>query len=378
MNFYKSDPKQNFSVKIFIIFSITLCLHMLNSGGALLASELPDSPHKDLSRVMGVTAADCKKCHPSEVARWMKTVHYNSADLRLYKFEGNTKKYADALGIKSGDLLKNSVCANCHATKAIREGNVKVISGVSCESCHGPSGGKGGWLNVHQSYNATMPVPRTEETPEHRAERFKKIDAAGMIRANNIYGMAKACNGCHMIDNEKLVAAGHKSASAFDFVSWAEGEVRHNYFMNKNVNAQAPSLWMTRTGGTAVNRKRVMYVVGALVQLERALRIRAAMTNPVLIPQIGGTIAAANGKLGSIDTPETKAAAAVVAPLFGTLFAPTPDDKKIYSDAADKVAVQAKKFSNTNDGSKLQALDPMIKAIPPHYSQQYQKKYQDK
>jgi len=36
------------------------------------------------NKTMGVVAADCKKCHPAEVATWMKTVHFQSPDLRLF------------------------------------------------------------------------------------------------------------------------------------------------------------------------------------------------------------------------------------------------------------------------------------------------------
>lgn len=328
---------------------------------------------------MGVVAADCKKCHPAEVATWMKTVHFQSPDLRLYKFEGNTKKYATAMGLTNADLLKDSICADCHATKAVRNGQVKVISGVSCEKCHGAAGGEEGWLNRHQSYHASMPIPRADETPEHRAARIKACDDAGMIRSSNLYSLSKACFNCHIVGNEKLIAAGHKSASAFDFVSWSSGEVRHNFLVNKSNNADAPSLWMERTGGNAENRRRMKFVVGTLVQLETALRFRAKATNPAVIPQLSGIIAAANGKLTQMNAfapaPELQSVTTLITPMFGTLFAPLPNDKQTYTTAADKVSEQAKLFAQNHDGSKLAGLDTMINQLPPHYSQQYQEKY---
>lgn len=330
-------------------------------------------------KTMGVTAADCKKCHPSEVAAWMKTVHFQSPDERLYKFEGNTKKYATAMGLTSADLLGDSMCADCHGTKAVRDGQIKVISGVSCEKCHGAAGGEEGWLNRHQSYHASMPIPRSEETPEHRAERLKFCDQAGMKRSSDIYGLSKSCFKCHIVGNEKLIAAGHKAASAFDFVSWTGGEVKHNFLVDKTKNADAPSLWMERTGGTAENRKRIKFVVGTLVQLETALRLRAKATNPAVIPQLSGVIAAANGKLSQINavapTPEVQAVINLITPMFGTLFAPLPTDKETYTNAADKVAEQAKLFAKKYDGADFSQLDAVIKRFPPHYSQQYQDKY---
>ncbi|WP_417387685.1 multiheme c-type cytochrome [Gimesia sp.] len=337
------------------------------------------NPADQTNRIMGVTAADCKKCHPSEVASWMKTVHFQSPDIRLYKFEGNTKKYATAMGLTSAELLGDSLCADCHGTKAIRDGQVKVISGVSCEKCHGASGGEEGWLNRHQSYHASMPVPRADETAAHREARLDYCDKAGMNRSANLYGLSKACFQCHLVGNEKLIAAGHKAASAFDFVSWTGGELKHNFLVDKTTNAAAPSLWMERTGGTAENRRRMKYVVGTLVQLETALRLRADATNPAVIPQLSGVIAAANGQLTQINalapTPEVQAVTALITPMFGTLFAPLPTDRETYSTAADKVAEQAKQFSQNHNGEQFSSLDSMINRLPPHYSQQYQEKY---
>lgn len=338
-----------------------------------------ENKHEEISKTMGVTAADCKKCHPAEVAAWMKTVHFQSPDERLYKFEGNTKKYAQAMGLTQADLMGDSMCADCHGTQVIRDGQVKVISGVSCEKCHGAAGGKDGWLNRHQSYHETMPISRAEETPEHRAARLKFCDQAGMKRSSNIYGMSKSCFKCHIVGNEKLIAAGHKAASAFDYASWTDGEVKHNFLVDKTKNADAPSLWMERTGGTAENRRRVKFVVGTMVQLETALRRRAETTNPAVIPQISGIIAAANGKLSQINavapTPEVQAVISLITPMFGTLFAPLPTDKETYTKAADEVAKQAQLYAEKYDGSKFQGLDSVISQFPPHYSQQYQDKY---
>lgn len=329
--------------------------------------------------IMGVTAADCKKCHPSEVATWMKTVHFQSPELRLYKFDGNTRKYATAMGLTSDALLGDSLCADCHGTKAVRDGQVKVISGVSCEKCHGAAGGEAGWLNRHQSYHAQMPIPRAQESSEHRAARLEYCDQAGMRRSSNIYGLSKACFKCHLVGNEKLIAAGHKAASAFDFVSWTSGELKHNFLVDKTTNADAPSLWMERTGGKPENRRRMKYVVGTMVQLETALRLRAQTTNPAVIPQISGVIAAANGQLTQMNAiapaAEIQAVTALITPMFGTLFAPLPTDKETYSQAADKVGELARQFAEHHDGSRFASLDAMINRLPPHYSQQYQEKY---
>lgn len=347
--------------------------------GADDAGTQPDQ-QRDPQNVMGVFRGDCKKCHPSEVAAWMKTTHYQSSDLRLLSFKGNTQKYADALRISRDDLLGDSVCADCHGTKSVVNGQVKVISGVSCESCHGVSGGEGGWLSRHQSYHDNQPLPRNQETPEHREARIADCEAAGMIRSPDLFGQAQMCFRCHVVSNGDLIAAGHKmSSAAFEYVAWSDGEVRHNFLLDRTKNAKAPSLWQEMTNGSTENRRRVKFVVGALAQLEAMLRARAEMTNPIVIPQVGGGIAAINGKLAQLNamapTEEVGAITGIVGPMLATLFAPLPDDKAKYSKAADDVAGHARNFVANHDGSKLAPLDAMINLAPPHFSQQFRQKY---
>ena len=121
------------------------------------------------------------------------------------------------------------------------------------------------------------------------------------------------------------------------------------------------------------------FVIGAFVLLEKGLRARAEAKNPVLIPQLGGTIAAANGKLmqlnGVAPSPEFTKIAGLIKPMMGTLFAPLPTDKETYSKAADQVAEIAKKFADDHDGSKLAGIDGLLSNTTPHYSQQFKEKY---
>ena len=329
---------------------------------------------------MGVLQGDCKKCHPSEVAAWMKTTHFQTADLRLFGFDGNTKKYADAMKISRQDLLKDSMCADCHGTKAPVNGQIQIVSGVSCESCHGASGGPDGWLNRHQSYHDTQPVARNLETAKHRQQRIEACETAGMIRAANLFDQTQACFKCHIVASDELIAAGHKmSSAAFEFVAWSEGEVRHNFLLDRTKNAKVPSLWLETHGAEAEGRQRLKFVLGAMAQLEATLRARAIAKNPAVVPQIGGSVAAINGKLTQINamanTPETTAITMLIVPLFATLFAPSEKDPETYNDAADKVAEQARKFAVNHDGSQLPGLDAMIQATPPHFSQQFRQKY---
>jgi hypothetical protein len=336
---------------------------------------------RDPATTMGVLRGDCKKCHPSEVASWMKMTHFQSADLRLFSFTGNTKKYAEALNISSSDLLKNSMCADCHGTKAAIASEVSVIGGVSCESCHGASGGPDGWLNRHQSYHDAQPVPRQLETPEHKLQRQTAVDKAGMIRSENIYDQARACLQCHVISNEDLIAAGHKSSSAaFEYSSWTEGETRHNFLLDRTTNAAAPSIWLEGNSGKVAERKRMKFVLGKLAQLEMALRARAAAKNPATFAQFGGSFSAivyGNMSVFVAAAPESQLPAlnAKLLPLAGTFFVPMPNDAELYGKAADDVAAAAKAFAAENDGSKLAALDGQITVLQPYFSQNFKTRF---
>lgn len=365
-------------------FLLIVAAATFNTMGRVVAddesNDIPAAGSKtDPARVMGLSRADCKKCHPSEVAAWMKSTHFLTSSLRLEKYADNTAKYAKALGVRDDELMTTSVCADCHGTKAVESNEIQVIAGVSCEKCHGGSGGDDGWLNRHQSYHSARAITRSEETEEHRIARIADCESAGMVRSADIDGLVRACYSCHIVSNEKLVAAGHKLASNFEFVSWSEGEVRHNFLMNRDENAASPSLWMAVTGNTPENRRRLKFVVGTLVQLEQGLRARATMSNPALIPQAGGMIAAANGRLMQINavaaTEEVGKASAMVAPMLARLFAPMPDDETFYNDAADEIAAIAETFADQHRGDELAAIDALIKATPPHFSQQFRDKY---
>ena len=140
----------------------------------------------------------------------------------------------------------------------------KPVSGVSCESCHGPAAD---WINVHNDYGADK--TKETETAEHREMRLNACVSSGMLRPTNVYLVAQNCYSCHSVPNEKLVnVGGHKAGSAFELVSWSQGEVRHNYFYSSDQSNRAAS----------AERKRILFVVGAITDLEFALRGMSKIT----------------------------------------------------------------------------------------------------
>jgi hypothetical protein len=311
----------------------------------------------------------------------MKTVHYTNHK-RLTT--PNAVKYGKTLGIAAADVPKTSLCINCHATPKATDGKPTAVAavGVSCESCHGGAGGTKGWLKPHGDYGGKDKTRRTE-IATHRQERLKTCREAGKVGPRELYGVAKKCFACHIVDNEKLVNAGHKAGSlGFEFASWSNGEVRHNFQLDQSKNAPASSLWLNpvvkvKGKRTAEDRRRKMYVLGLMVDLETSLRNRANATTPGYAGQMAARIGPMQGKFAQINvaagTAETKTVAALIPPLFANLFAVNPGDKKLFGAAADKVAKAAKEFMDNHDGTKLTGLDKM-KLIPePHYSKDYKK-----
>ncbi len=130
---------------------------------------------------------------------------------------------------------------------------------------------------MHSSYGAKG-VTREQETPEHKKMRHEVTAKAGQVRPVQMYAMAKNCLGCHAVPNEALVnKAGHKDGSAnFELSSWVSGDVAHNLFIDPKVNAAAPSLWMAETHRQPAERKRMLYVLGKMADLEVSLRNLAA------------------------------------------------------------------------------------------------------
>ena len=350
---------------------VVLSIASVQAGAAAKPNKL------DPARVMGATV--CSGCHKAQFAQWMKTVHYRNDELLTTEA---AVKYAGYLNISKDNISKDSLCVTCHATaKKNSAGEVHAISGVSCESCHGHAGGDPGWLNRHAVYgkNGTQ---RGQETAEHRQARITFCLEQGKVGPNELYGMAKKCYGCHIVGHEDLIAkAGHKSGSAtFELVSWCGGEVRHNFHIDKAKNAEVSSLWLNPVGADAgknriaENRRRRMYVIGILAELETRLRIRATTKNPVFIGQIVATIPGSiSVKLAQVNaiaaTEETKQIAGMLPALLGRLFVPQPTDEEFFNEEANTVEAAAKSFLANHDGSKLVGLDLFIPK--PRYSENY-------
>lgn len=205
----------------------------------------------DYKKVKG--AAECAECHEEAVEVWKETKHYKG--FKKFSQLSNSKKIAKKMGIKHIKRT-TSVCTSCHYTVGNKNRREKIVAGVSCESCHGPSAD---WLEVHNDFGG-KDVKKEQESAPHKKERYAKVDTAGMIRPGNIYGLARNCYDCHIVANEKLVnQGGHKAGSEFDFIKRTQGKIKHSPDIS---NA----------------KKQVMSAVGYAVELELSLRALSQTT----------------------------------------------------------------------------------------------------
>lgn len=324
------------------------------------------------SRIVGGT--QCLDCHRSEYVRWKRSKHATRA-FDLLGSTASARRYAEALDIEFGEVAaSNSLCVQCHATRQIRaDGVARVLPGVSCESCHGPSGGVDGWLNTHSVYGEEGGT-RSDETKEHYLERKAKCGKSGQLRSEHIYELAKACYSCHLVNNEALVnEAEHPVATQnFDFSIKSLGDVRHNYHLDQQVNAEVATLWLDPLWHgerrTAAGRKRLMFVVGATVDLEMSLRALAratdeegdyceAMSERVVdaYELIEEDILEEVGDLPLLEK-LLETAEEIYTKLDDEEFV-LDDDRQACVDAANAVAAIAREFAVKRNGNQLDALE---------------------
>ena len=231
----------------------TLRSSVLNLFGLLIFCGFATygSAASDPAKTVGPNA--CAECHKQEVEAWKGTHHFKT--FREMPRNSTAKEIADRMGVRR--IKSESLCLNCHFTVQQKDNKAEPVSGISCESCH--SAGQD-WIKVHSGFSGKK---ADTETKAEKEARWKLADSKGMIRPSSLYQLAKNCYGCHVVPQEELVnKGGHRAGSAFELVSWLQGEVRHNTWHSKgkdNVPASAA-------------RKRMLFLVGLGVELETALR----------------------------------------------------------------------------------------------------------
>lgn len=296
----------------------------------------------DPARVLGHEA--CVRCHAAEVQVWKQTAHHATFEA-LHK-KPAAKEIARRVGETS--IKRGRSCVPCHYTLQHVEGTTKAVSGISCESCHGHAAD---WITIHADYGGGS-ASRLTESPEHRLARSQRSIAAGMRNPANLYLIARQCFACHTVPSEHLVNTGGHAASSreFELVAWSQGSVRHHFVSSEGVS----------NGPNPIERLRVMYIVGAMTDLEFSLRAVAQATVKDTFGLIAARrVATAARRLQAVqvqlENTEIQAALDTVAKLRLET-----NRAELLDHAADQVGRAADRFATTARGETLAAVDSML------------------
>ena len=311
----------------------TLTAALALGAGLTLANASPD---------LVVGPNECAECHKKETAAWQNTHHFWT--FRELPKRDEAKEIAGKMGVKR--LKADSLCLGCHFTVKTESSKPKAIAGISCESCHAPAKD---WHKTHSGFSGKK---EGQESAQEIATRWEKSEAGGMIRPGMTYTLAKNCFSCHLVPNEELVnVGGHSSGSAFELVSWSQGEVRHNSWYNKGkANAEA-----------SLERKRMLFLVGRIVELETAL---IGVSKATVKKDYGLQMAKRANNARKVmtqlaklipDAPELAEIAKVAAAVKLKL-----NNEAELTEAAGKISILGLKFADTYDGTTFGSIDKYI------------------
>jgi hypothetical protein len=236
----------------------------------------------------------------------------------------------------------------CHYTQQEQDGRLRIIEGVSCESCHG---GAADWLTFHADYGGER-VTKAMESPIHREQRLRESIARGMNNPHNVYLIAKQCYNCHTVPNERLVNIGGHSAGSpgFELVAWSQGVVRHNFLRTAGES----------NGENSPAQLRVLYVVGVLADLEFSLRATAVATETATFGTTSAQRAAQKKhRLHEIQSLIQDPLLAPAIEAVSTVELRLGNGSEILA-AADAIGKAAYTFAEQADGAKLSAIDPLL------------------
>ncbi len=340
--------------------SLTLLCFLLAFAGDALGGANPyksDAQEKaDAAKIVGPVKLEnnCQSCHALEYDAWLHSRHY--ATIKDRHQSPRAKEVLANMQQKS--MKRAGDCRQCHYTSVIKADKLRASWGVSCESCHGPAKD---WNPIHNKAGGSASGNTLEwgtgkkGDAAARAARLKPSQAKGMIHSDMIYEIATNCFGCHTVPNEPLVNKGdHKAGSAdFELATWSQGEVRHSF-------ATSPGAPDSPTNRAATNeQRRRLYVVGQMVDLEYSLR------NIANAKEKGGKfqqamVERANAARKNLAAVLSAVPISEIAGAVNAVPASITSSTAISGAMADKVGAAAKKFANSQDGSKLGAIDGLI------------------
>jgi hypothetical protein len=294
----------------------------------------------DPAKTVGANA--CAECHKQEAEAWKGTHHFRT--FREMPRNAAANEIARKMGVRR--IKSESLCLNCHFTLQKKDNREEPVAGISCESCHGAGQD---WIKVHSGFSGKK---ADTESKAEEAARWKAAQSKGMIRPSSLYELAKNCYSCHVVPREDLVnTGGHKPGSAFELVSWSQGEVRHNTWYSRGKD-NAPA--------TAA-RKRMLYVVGLGVELETALRAvsQATARKPYAFAMaIRADRARKQLAVAAKAVPNVPEIAKMVE--FAHAAGLKLHNEGALKSAADGVSLQIIRLTEAYDGSTMAGIDALI------------------
>ncbi len=328
-------PVRFFALIVFALFA--------SVAAPFPAAHAQSNPEKKAEKIVGPNA--CAECHKDETAVWKGTHHFKTFNA-MHRSKA-ARSIAKKLGIKR--IKSESLCFGCHFTKEKVRREIKVTAGISCESCHGA--GKD-WLKVHSEFSGKKDEESESEAEAEEKARWKKSEAAGMLRPRALYRLAKNCYGCHVVPKEELVnAGGHAAGCLFELLSWSQWEIRHNLWHSKG-----------KTNGVASSeRKRMLYLVGIAVELETALRAVAQATKSAEY-SVRMAHRADKARKKMLDAAKALPHVGELSRIVQASFEAglKLDNEEALNAAADKVAEDAQALVANYDGSAFARLDGLL------------------
>ena len=294
------------------------------------------------------TSEACGECHVSAYEVWKRTPHARGFKT-LHRL-----KTAEAIAGRMGFKLikRNSYCLTCHYTSTVQNEQLRAVSGVSCESCHGAGED---WINIHNDYGGKG-FDHTNETPEHRVARLEQSVAGGMRRPSDIYALASTCFECHSVPDERLVNVGRHSigSAGFELVAWSQGDIRHN-FLDSFRDGDG-----TDNVESSAERKRLMYVAGRALELEHGLKGAAAASEK------GVFFKATQRRIRNALSEVRSIAARAKAPELDEIVATVRSveiklgNRAALLRASEQVGDAVRRFLDGRDGTRLASLDGLV------------------
>ncbi len=293
------------------------------------------------------TAEACSECHVSEYEVWKRTPHATGFKT-LHRTEA-AEIIAERMGFRL--MKRDSPCLLCHYTPTVQNEQLRAVSGVSCESCHGAAAD---WIDVHNDYGGKG-ITFANETPEHRQNRIAQSLDGGMRRPTSLYDVASSCYGCHTVPNERLVNVGRHSigSSGWELVK-SQAEIRHNYLESFKTGDG------TQNAERPLERKRLMYVAGRALELEHALRgVATATENGVYLKAMQRRVRDAVTEVRAI------AVRGEVTEMDELVTLVREVDVKLGNSGAllttaDRIGAMTKSFLDRQDGTRLASLDGFV------------------